>query len=109
MNNNINFLKSIADKNRLLILHILNKNTLCVCDIQKVIPLTQGALSIQLKNLTQTNLLSSFKQGKWVFYKLSNNIYPAHKDVLNTLFTEITNDDEVKNIITNLKITQTCN
>jgi len=109
MNNNINFIKTIADKNRLLILYILNDHTLCVCDIQKVIPLTQGALSIQLKNLTQANLLSSFKQGKWVFYKLSDNIHLAHADILKTLFTEIANDDEVKNIIANLKITQTCN
>ena len=109
MNSNINFLKSIADKNRLLILHILNDHTLCVCDIQKIIPLTQGALSIQLKNLTQANLLSSFKQGKWVFYKLSDNVHSAHADILKTLFDEMVNDDEIKNIATNLKITQTCN
>ena len=109
MISNINFLKTIADKNRLLILYILNKNTLCVCDIQKIIPLTQGALSIQLRNLAQANLLSSFKQGKWVFYKLSDNVYHAHTDILKTLFAEMANDDEIINITTNLKITQTCN
>ena len=109
MENNINFLKSIADKNRLLTLYLLSKHTLCVCDIQKIIPLTQGALSIQLKNLTQASLLSSFKQGKWVFYKLSNNIHSTHLDILNSLFIEMANDDEIINIATNLKITQTCN
>lgn len=108
MSNNINFLKSIADKNRLLILYILNKHTLCVCDIQKIIQLTQGALSIQLKNLAQASLLSSYRQGKWVFYKLSNDIHPAHADILSSLFTEMANDNEVTNIIANLKITQTC-
>ncbi len=109
MISNINFLKTIADKNRLLILYILNKNTLCVCDIQKIIPLTQGALFIQLRNLAQANLLSSFKQGKWVFYKLSVNVYHAHADILKTLFAEMANDDEIINIATNLKITRTCN
>ena len=109
MNSNINFLKTIADKNRLLILYILNYHTLCVCDIQKVISLTQGALSIQLKNLTQANLLSSFKQGKWVFYTLSSGITPTHKDILNSLFSEMANDKEIINLIAELKITQTCN
>jgi ArsR family transcriptional regulator len=108
MKNNINFLKAIADKNRLLILYLLNNHTLCVCDIQKIIPLTQGAVSIQLKNLTQAGLLNSFKQGKWVFYKLSRDINSTYIDILNKLFSEMTNNYEVIDIISKLEISETC-
>ncbi|AJI75717.1 ArsR/SmtB family transcription factor [Francisella philomiragia] len=103
-----NFLKVISDKNRLIILYVLNKNTLCVCDIQKLISLTQGALSIQLKNLVTTGLLESFKQGKWVFYKLDKNIPEYQLNILNELFKQIDKDEEVQQIISKLEISEIC-
>ncbi|QUE32196.1 ArsR/SmtB family transcription factor [Francisella philomiragia] len=103
-----NFLKVISDKNRLIILYVLNKNTLCVCDIQKLILLTQGALSIQLKNLVTAGLLESFKQGKWVFYKLDKNIPEYQLNILNELFKQIDKDEEVQQIISKLEISEIC-
>ncbi|MCF6774996.1 metalloregulator ArsR/SmtB family transcription factor [Thiotrichales bacterium 19X7-9] len=108
MNITINFLKAIADKNRLLILYLLHKNTLCVCDIQSVIPLTQGALSIQLKNLTTIGLLQPFKQGKWVFYKQADNIKHSHLSILLELFNDIEQDEVVQSMMAKLNITETC-
>ena len=108
MQKTIKFLKTIADKNRLTILYLLKENTLCVCDIQKVIPLSQGALSIQLKNLSTEGLLISSKRGKWVFYKLSDEITPSHLLILSELFNTIQDSDEIKNITNNLDITEKC-
>lgn len=96
MQNTISFLKILADKNRLSILYFLSKKELCVCDLMQLIPLTQGALSIQLKNLSKENLLSSRKDGKWVFYKLSEDINTSHKQILNKIFNEIKDDNHIK-------------
>lgn len=103
-----NFLKIISDKNRLIILYVLNKNTLGICDIQKLISLTQGALSIQLKNLVTTGLLESFKQSKWVFYKLNKNIPKYQLNILNELFKQVDKDEEVQQIISKLEISEIC-
>lgn len=108
MNKTVSFLKTIADKNRLLILYLLKQQTLCVCDIQKVIPLTQGALSIQLKSLTTVGLLSYFKQGKWVFYKLSDEIDASHHLILSQLFKDIELDTDVLKMKSQLTISKTC-
>lgn len=94
----ISFLKVIADKNRLSILYYVRNEELCVCDLMQLIPLTQGALSIQLKNLSKENLLSSRKDGKWVFYKLSEKIKTCHKQILDKIFNEIKDDSHIKQI-----------
>ncbi|MCF6765464.1 metalloregulator ArsR/SmtB family transcription factor [Thiotrichales bacterium 19S3-7] len=108
MDSTINFLKAISDKNRLLILYLLHNHTLCVCDIQNVIPLTQGALSIQLRKLTSVGLLESFKQGKWVFYKLSQTIKPFNLSILSELFKTINTDKDVQTMLNQLQITEKC-
>ncbi len=92
MQKEITFLKTIADQNRLAILYLLQDKELCVCELTQVIPLTQGALSIQLKNLSNIGLLKSRKQSKWVFYTLATNIDFFHKSTLMALFSEIEND-----------------
>ena len=98
MNSTISFLKIIVDKNRLSILYSLRNKELCVCDLMQLIPLTQGALSIQLKNLSKENLLNSRKDGKWVFYRLSGEINTSHKQILDKIFNEIKNDAHKKQI-----------
>ncbi|MBK2113979.1 helix-turn-helix transcriptional regulator, partial [Francisella orientalis] len=75
---------------------------------QKLISLTQGALSIQLKNLVTTGLLESFKQGKWVFYKLDKNIPKYQLNILNELFKQVDKDEEVQQIISKLEISEIC-
>ena len=108
MDKTVAFLKTVGDKNRLLILYLLKQQTLCVCDIQKVIPLTQGALSIQLKSLASAGLLSFFKQGKWVFYKLSEEIDDSHYSILSQLLKDIEQDADVLKMMSQLAISETC-
>ena len=95
MQDTINFLKAISDKNRLSILFILSKNTLCVCDLLQIIPITQGALSIQLTSLAKLNLLQSTKKGKWSFYALSDDIKPEYLQILLKIFNEIKDDPTI--------------
>lgn len=67
------FFKIFADKSRLKILSLLDKNELCVHDIASILNMTKSAVSHQLKMLRTANLVRSRRAGKEVYYKLSDN------------------------------------
>jgi len=66
------FLKVIAEENRLKILCILQKGELCVCDIWQQLDLPQNLISHHLKILKDFNLVESKKEGTKVIYSLNS-------------------------------------
>lgn len=66
------FFKILSDSTRVKIVSILDKNELCVCDICNVLNMTKSAVSHQLKNLKEVNLVKSRKIGKEVWYTLAD-------------------------------------
>jgi len=68
---NAQLLKAIADENRLQILQMLQSGEKCVCEIWKYLGLPQNLISHHLKVLRDFNLISSRKDGLWVFYKIN--------------------------------------
>lgn len=64
-------LKAIADENRLQILQMLQSGEKCVCEIWQHLGLPQNLISHHLKVLKDFNLISSRKEGLWVFYKIN--------------------------------------
>lgn len=67
------FFKVFADSTRIKILWALHENEMCVCDIAVVLNMTKSAVSHQLKILRQANLVKNRKDGKIVYYTLSDN------------------------------------
>lgn len=67
------FYKALADSTRIKIINILEKNELCVCDISSILNMTKSAVSHQLKNLRELNLVTSRKIGKEVWYRLADD------------------------------------
>ena len=67
------FFKAFSDKTRLRILSALAIHELCVCDIAELLGMTQSAISHQLRFLKQVRLVSNRKEGKTVYYKLSDS------------------------------------
>ena len=45
----------------------------CVCDLAKALNMTQSAISHQLRILKQNKLVKSRREGKSVFYSLSDD------------------------------------
>lgn len=66
------FYKAMSDSTRLKIINLLVKNELCVCDISYILNMTKSAISHQLKNLRELNLIKCRKQGKEVWYSLAD-------------------------------------
>ena len=67
------FYKALSDSTRIKIVDLLNGNELCVCDIAVILNMTKSAVSHQLKNLREMNLIKSRKQGKEVWYSLADD------------------------------------
>ncbi len=66
------FFRVFGDSTRIKILYVLFESEMCVCDIAKLISMTQSAISHQLKVLRQMRLIKSRRVGKRVFYSLAD-------------------------------------
>ena len=62
-----------ADSNRIKILYALFEAELCVCDISKLLGLTQSAVSHQLRALKQSKLVKYRREGKTIYYSLADD------------------------------------
>lgn len=74
------FFKAICDETRIKILYSLSRSKMCVCDLAALLDMSVSAISHQLRVLRQAELVKSEKQGKVVYYMLSD-------DHVNTVFS----------------------
>lgn len=65
--------KLFGDGTRLQILHALEQNELCVCDIAQLLGLTKSAVSHQLKALRLANLVKFRREAQTVYYSLADD------------------------------------
>jgi ArsR family transcriptional regulator len=64
--------KIFGDSTRIKIIYLIYKRKLCVNEIAVALNMTNSAVSHQLKNLKQSRLVKSEKQGKEVYYTLED-------------------------------------
>lgn len=64
--------KVFGDSTRMKIICCLFEAKMCVCDIAEIINSTQSAVSHQLRVLKQAKLVKYRKEGKTVYYSLSD-------------------------------------
>ena len=67
-----NIFKALSDPTRVKIFNALFDQELCVCDLAEVIELSQSATSHQLRFLRKMNLVKYQKEGKMVYYSLTD-------------------------------------
>ena len=72
MRNFIKVMKALRDPNRVKIVKMLQHGELCVCEIQKVLRVSQPAVSKHLKILQEAGFLNSRKDRLWVCYRLDD-------------------------------------
>lgn len=65
--------KMFADSTRVKIMFALMDNELCVMDISGMLNMTQSAISHQLKILKSANLVTNRRDGKTIYYRLSDD------------------------------------
>ena len=65
--------KVFGDTTRIKIMYALMRDEMCVCAIADLLNMTQSAISHQLKTLKAANLVASRREGKTVYYHLSDD------------------------------------
>lgn len=65
--------KIFADTTRIKILYVLFESEMCVCDIAQLLNMSISAISHQLRVLKQGRLVKFRREGKTVFYSLSDD------------------------------------
>ena len=65
--------KVLGDTTRVRILDALSRSELCVCDLARLVGLTESAVSHQLRLLRGTRLVRARRNGRQVFYTLDDD------------------------------------
>lgn len=64
--------KALADKKRLMIMNeIVNRGSVCVCDLSDIVDMPQSKLSYHLRILFDAELLIKVTKGTWSYYELN--------------------------------------
>ncbi|AHK15660.1 ArsR family transcriptional regulator [Thalassolituus oleivorans R6-15] len=67
--------KALADDTRLcVLLLLLERGELCVCDLMDVLILSQPKVSRHLAMLRNADLVCSERRGQWMYYRLDPNL-----------------------------------
>ena len=64
--------KIFGDSTRVKILYALLESELCVCDLARLMEVTQSAVSHQLRVLKTSKLVKFRREGKTVYYSLAD-------------------------------------
>jgi ArsR family transcriptional regulator len=78
--------KALADPVRVRIVSIIGASEareVCVCDLPKVLGLSQPTVSHHLKLLTDAGILDREQRGKWAFFRIA----PGSFDTLRSLLS----------------------
>ena len=78
--------KMFGDGTRVKILHALELNELCVCDLAALLGVTKSAVSHQLKALRLANLVKFRREAQVVYYSLADDHV---KEILDMGFAHI--------------------
>lgn len=84
MREEIKVLKSLSDGTRFKIVEFLLDGEKCVCQIFPYVKRTQSTVSIQLGKLEDWGILKSRREGKKIFYSISDmRVYDVFKALEN--------------------------
>ncbi|HEN20439.1 MAG TPA: ArsR family transcriptional regulator [Desulfobacteraceae bacterium] len=77
MEKTINITKALADGNRLRVINaLMDQNELCVCQITEMLGHSTPTVSRHMSVLQNAALVRSRKEGRWVYYRLSETFPP---------------------------------
>lgn len=86
------FYKNFGDLTRLKILFALFESELCVCALAELLEMEQSAISHQLHKLKMARLVCCRREGKTIYYRLSDEHI---KTLISMGFAHLTEEVEV--------------
>jgi ArsR family transcriptional regulator, arsenate/arsenite/antimonite-responsive transcriptional repressor len=70
MNDLILFAKAFTDPTRIRIIAALRHSEFCVCELSDAMEMSQSTLSTHLQVIRQAGLVTTRKDGKWIYYAI---------------------------------------
>ena len=75
MNNTLDLLKALSDRNRLRVVAALTETPeLCACQIVELLDVTGATASRHMSLLLNAGIIDSRKEGRWVYYQLADSL-----------------------------------
>lgn len=99
----IKVMKALSDPNRVKMIKMLERRTLCVCEMQTALGLAQSTASKHLKILEEAGLITYAKEGLWVNYRLADGSRnPYVSSLLGNMRHWLENNDDVAALLAKL-------
>ena len=95
--NTVQMLKALGDETRIRIVNILRDGPLCVCEIESILEITQSNASRHLSKLMNANIVTYYKEAKYVYYKLDEETLNKYSFIKVLLENELDEDEKLKN------------
>jgi len=99
----IKVMKSLSDPNRVKLLKMLQHKSMCVCEMQAALQVSQPTVSKHLKLLQDAGLVRFKKDGLWVNYHLTEgSSSPYAASVLGNLRHWLEDDPQIAELVEKL-------
>jgi len=96
----IKVMKALSDPNRVKLVKMLQKRTMCVCEVQAALGIAQPTVSKHLKILEGAGLVDRKKEGLWGNYSLTDGgRSPYAASLLGNLMHWLTDDPEIRELL----------
>ncbi len=89
MKHTTKFFKALSDPTRLRMLLLLLQRDLCVSELIFILEMEQSRISHQLRVLRNADFVEDIREGKWIFYRVSED----KKRDLKLIFKQLSGDD----------------
>ena len=100
----IKVFKALSDPARIRIIKLLEKKSMCVCELTKVLNARQPNVSRHLGILKDAGLVNCVKEGLWINYELSKDKYNKNAPGVLKLISNMLNDEQ--RIVEDIKVAQ---
>lgn len=99
----IKVMKALSDPTRVRIMKLLQRRTLCVCELQEALGIAQSTTSKHLKILEEAGLTTFSKEGLWVNYTVADGSdSPYAANILGNLKHWLDDDPEIRTLVEKL-------
>ncbi|GGJ27658.1 hypothetical protein GCM10008022_40730 [Paenibacillus hunanensis] len=78
-------MKLLGDKNRLMMLALLQEREWCVCEFVEIFDISQPGISQHMRKLKSHRIVKEERRGQWVYYSLNIEDKPHIQAVLRHL------------------------
>ena len=97
-------LKGLGDGTRLRILNLLRIESLCVCEIEEILKITQSNASRHLNKLKDAGIIRGEKHAQWVYYGMNEGVFHQYSFIKSLLEEDLAKQGQSQKDITRLKL-----